>query len=109
MSRFRPVEVSTRRTCRAGQGRAGKKWGRDGLKANPYFSSVRSCLPLTSKTAFSIIILMMIIIIIIIKLQFFTAYYLLAFSNVNCIRIRVHGKVIEKRFFAGRKHRLQLF
>ena len=89
--------------------------GRDGLKANPYFSSVRSCLPLTSKTAFSIIILMMmmmiiiIIIIIIIKLQFFTAYYLLAFSNVNCIRIRVHGKIIEKRFFAGRKHRLQLF
>ena len=88
--------------------------GRDGLKANPYFSSVRSCLPQTSKTAFSIIILMMmmiiiIIIIIIIKLQFFTAYYLLAFSNVNCIRIRVHGKIIEKRFFAGRKHRLQLF
>ena len=88
--------------------------GRDGLKANPYFSSVRSCLPLTSKTAFSIIILMMmmiiiIIIIIIIKLQFFTAYYLLAFSNVNCIRIRVHGNFIEKRFFAGRKHRLQLF
>ena len=86
--------------------------GRDGLKANPYFSSVRSCLPLTSKTAFSIIILMMmiiIIIIIIIKLKFFTAYYLLAFSNVNCIRIRVHGKIIEKRFFAGRKHRLQLF
>ena len=87
--------------------------GRDGLKANPYFSSVRSCLPLTSKTAFSIIILMMmiiiIIIIIIIKLQFFTAYYLLAFSNVNCIRIRVHGKIIEKRFFMGRKHRLQLF
>ena len=88
--------------------------GRDGLKANPYFSSVRSCLPLTSKTAFSIIILMMmmiiiIIIIIIIKLQFFTAYYLLAFSNVNCIRIRVHGKIIEKRFYAGRKHRLQLF
>ena len=88
--------------------------GRDGLKANPYFSSVRSCLPLTSKTAFSIIILMMmmiiiIIIIIIIELQFFTAYYLLAFSNVNCIRIRVHGKIIEKRFYAGRKHRLQLF
>ena len=88
--------------------------GRDRLKANPYFSSVRSCLPLTSKTAFSIIILMMmiiiiIIIIIIIKLQFFTAYYLLAFRNVNCIRIRVHGKIIEKRFFAGRKHRLQLF
>ena len=85
--------------------------GRDGLKANPYFSSVRSFLPQTSKTAFSIIILMMmmIIIIIIIKLQFFTAYYLLAFSNVNCIRIRVHGKIIEKRFFAGRKHRLQLF
>ena len=88
---------------------SGEKMGRDGLKANPYFSSVRSCLPLTSKTAFSIIILMMIIIIIIIKLQFFTAYYLLAFSNVNCIRIRVHGKIIEKRFFAGRKHRLQLF
>ena len=83
--------------------------GRDGLKANPYFSSVRSCLPQTSKTAFSIIILMMMMIIIIIKLQFFTAYYLLAFSNVNCIRIRVHGKIIEKRFFAGRKHRLQLF
>ena len=85
--------------------------GRDGLKANPYFSSVRSCLPQTSKTAFSIIILMMmmIIIIIIIKLQFFTAYYLLAFSNVNCIRIRVHGKITEKRFFAGPKHRLQLF
>ena len=83
--------------------------GRDGLKANPYFSSVRSCLPLTSKRAFSIIILMMMMIIIIIKLQFFTAYYLLAFSNVNCIRIRVHGKIIEKRFFAGRKHRLQLF
>ena len=89
---------------------SGEKMGRDGLKANPYFSSVRSCLPLTSKTAFSIIILMMMmIIIIIIKLQFFTAYYLLAFSNVNCIRIRVHGKIIEKRFFAGRKHRLQLF
>ena len=86
--------------------------GRDGLKANPYFSSVRSCLPQTSKTAFSIIILMMmmiIIIIIIIKLQFFTAYYLLAFSNVNCIRICVHGKITEKRFFAGPKHRLQLF
>ena len=88
--------------------------GRDGLKANPYFSSVRSCLPLTSKTAFSIIILMMMMMmmmmmIIIIKLQFFTAYYLLAFSNVNCIRIRVHGKIIEKRFYAGRKHRLQLF
>ena len=89
--------------------------GRDGLKANPYFSSVRSCLPLTSKTAFSIIILMMMMMmmmmmmIIIIKLQSFTAYYLLAFSNVNCIRIRVHGKIIEKRFYAGRKHRLQLF
>ena len=83
--------------------------GRDGLKANPYFSSVRSCLPQTSKTAFSIIILMMMMIIIIIKLQFFTAYYLLAFSNVNCIRIRVHGKITEKRFFAGPKHRLQLF
>ena len=88
---------------------SGEKMGRDGLKANPYFSSVRSCLPLTSKTAFSIIILMMMMIIIIIKLQFFTAHYLLAFSNVNCIRIRVHGKIIEKRFFAGRKHRLQLF
>ena len=88
---------------------SGEKMGRDGLKANPYFSSVRSCLPLTSKTAFSIIILMMMMIIIIIKLQFFTAYYLLAFSNVNCIRIRVHGKITEKRFFAGPKHRLQLF